>query len=58
MKAKVLKTFRDKYTRAVHKKGSTIEVSKERFEEMNSTSLFVEEIKEDKKEEVKKKAKK
>lgn len=48
MKAKVLRTFIDKNTKECYKEGSTIEVNKKRFEEINSTSygLLVEEIKE------------
>lgn len=48
MKAKVLRTFIDKNTKERYKEGSTIEVNKKRFEEINSTSygLLVEEIKE------------
>ena len=38
MKAKVLRKFRDKYTKALHKAGDIIEISNERYEEINSTS--------------------
>lgn len=55
MKAKVLKDFRDKQTKEIRNQGSIIEVSKERLEEINSTSLFVEEIKEEKKKKTTKK---
>ena len=50
MKVKVLRTFRDKDTNTLHRKGKEIEITKKRFEEINSTSLgiFVEEIKEKK----------
>ena len=41
MKAKVIDTFRDKYTKENYKKGQVIEVSKRRFEEMNSTAFGV-----------------
>lgn len=51
MKVKVLKEFKDKYTKELYKKGKTIEVAKERYEEINSTShgKLVEEIKPKKK---------
>ena len=47
MKVKVLRSFRDKSKKTLHKKGSTMSITKERFEEINSTALgiFVEEIK-------------
>ena len=50
MKAKVLRTFRDKDTDLLHRKGKEIEITKKRFEEINSTSfgILVEEIKEKK----------
>lgn len=37
MKAKVIRTFRDKYTKALCRKGRELEVSEERFREINST---------------------
>lgn len=51
MKVKVVKKFRDKYTNLLHKIDETLEITKERFEEINSTSLgiFIEEIKDKKK---------
>lgn len=51
MKVKVIKKFRDKYTNLLHEIGQDIEITKERFEEINSTAhgVFVEEIKEEKK---------
>lgn len=51
MRVKVVKRFRDKHTNDLHDKGHEIEITKERYEEINSTSLgvFVEEIKEEKK---------
>lgn len=57
---KVLKEFRDKNTKELYKAGQEIEVSKKRFEEMNSTAfgILVEEVKvekQDPKEEIKKK---
>lgn len=47
MKVRVIKPFRDKYTKVIYQKGKEIEVTKERFEEINSAALgpFVEEIK-------------
>ncbi len=37
MKAKVLKKFRDKNTRKIYKTGTVIEVTKERFDEIQKT---------------------
>jgi hypothetical protein len=47
MKVIVLKTFKDKSTNLLHEKGKTIEITNERYEEINSTALgiFIEEIK-------------
>lgn len=48
MKVKVLKTFTDKNNRnIIYKKATNIEVTKERFEEINSTKngILVEEVK-------------
>lgn len=49
MKVKVLKEFRDKYTKAFHKKNEIIEITKERYSEINSTALgiFVEKLEEE-----------
>lgn len=49
MKVKVLKRFKDKYTKVLHKENTELTISKERYEELNSTSLgiFVKEIEED-----------
>jgi len=46
LKAKVLRKFKDKHTKKICKKGEIIEVNKERFEEINSTShgVLVEEV--------------
>ena len=51
MKVKVMKKFKDKHTNLLHEIDEISEITKERFEEINSTSLgiFVEEIKEEKK---------
>mgnify|MGYP000956873512 FL=1 len=51
MKVKVVKRYRDKYTNLLHEIGETLEITKERFEEINSTALgvFVKEIKTEKK---------
>ena len=38
MKAKVLKQFKDKYTKKLYKKGQIIDVANERYEEINSTA--------------------
>ncbi len=44
MKAKVLRLFKDKHTGELHQKGTTITVSKERFEEILTVGPFVEAI--------------
>jgi len=38
MKVKVLRRFKDKYTKQVYDKGQIIEVTNERYEEINSTA--------------------
>lgn len=38
MNVKVLRKFRDKYTKEVYEKGDIIEVTNERYEEINSTA--------------------
>jgi hypothetical protein len=47
MKAQVVKEFRDKNTKELQKVGTEIEVTKKRFEEINSTAfgVLIEEIK-------------
>lgn len=45
MKAKVLKRFKDKHTGKLHQKGTTITISKERFEEILTVGPFVEAVK-------------
>jgi len=44
MKVRIIKPFRDKYTKVVYMNGQEIEITKERFEEINSAALgpFVE----------------
>ena len=49
MNVKVVQTFSDKHTGALHRAGEEITVTKERCGEINATSLFVEEIKKPKK---------
>lgn len=46
MKVKVIKSYIDKRTRTLHKVGEVLTITKERFEELTSTSrgIFVEEI--------------
>ena len=44
MRAKVLETFKDKHTGKLREKGSTITVSKERFEEILTVGPFVEAV--------------
>lgn len=48
MKVKVIKTFKDRITKSVLRPEQIIEITEERFEEINSTSfgILVEEIKE------------
>ncbi len=41
MKALVIKDFKDKVTKKTHKKRKIIDVTKERFKEINSTALGV-----------------
>ena len=41
MKVKVLRKFRDKYTKQVYDKGQIIEVTNERYEEINSTAYGI-----------------
>ena len=48
MKAKVLKSFRDKETGKVRKVGEEFTCTKKRFNEILSVDLLVEEIKEEK----------
>lgn len=52
MKAKVIKRYRDKNTKRTHKPGEVVDVSKKRFDEINSTKygVFLEEIIEQKEE--------
>lgn len=45
MKAEVIKTFFDKHKKSLCNKGDIINVSKERFEEINSTAHFIEKVK-------------
>lgn len=51
MKARVIKPFRDKYTKGDYETNQIVTVTKERFEEINSAALgpFVKEIRESKK---------
>lgn len=46
MKVRVIKDFQDKYTKKLHKAGEKLEITKERYEEINSTAfgIFVKEI--------------
>jgi len=48
LNVKVLRKFRDKYTKEVYEKGDIIEVTNERYEEINSTAhgVLVEKIQE------------
>ena len=46
MRVKVLKRFVDKYTKDLHEVGTELEISKKRYEEINSASfnVLVEEV--------------
>lgn len=54
MKAKVIEIFRDKYTNEVYKTNDEIEITEERFREINQDYKYVEKIVENKKENNKK----
>lgn len=47
MKVKVIKTFKDKHTNILHGIGQELDITAERFRELNGTSfgIFVKEIK-------------
>lgn len=51
MKAKVTKAFKDKHTKVIYQPGQEIEITKKRYEEINSTAfgILVEEIEKPKK---------
>jgi len=49
MKAKVLKSFRDKHTGEIYKAGKVLTISRERFEEILTVGPLVEEVKAKKK---------
>ena len=38
MKVRVIRPFRDRYTKVIYQEGQEIEVTKERFEEINSAA--------------------
>lgn len=48
MKVKVIKAFRDKHTKKLHKVNDTFTVTEERYKEILTKGKFVEEIKADK----------
>jgi hypothetical protein len=48
MKAKVVKSFRDKYTNEIYKENSEITISEERFAEILTVGPFVEKVEEPK----------
>lgn len=52
MKVKVIVPFKDKNTKIVYKKGQELEITNERYEEINSAALgpFVEAMEQDRKE--------
>ena len=58
MEAVVLKTFKDRHTGELHKKGATITISDERFEEILTVGPFVEALPDSPKKPTKKKEKK
>ena len=49
MKVKVKETFRDKYTNKVYKINDEIEITEERFKEINEEHKYVEKVIENKK---------
>lgn len=49
MKVKVIEVFRDKYTNEVYKINDEIEITEERFREINQDYKYVEKIIENKK---------
>lgn len=49
MKVKVIETFRDKYTNKVYKINDEIEITEERFKEINEEYKYVEKVIENKK---------
>lgn len=53
MKVKVVKEFKNKYSKKIHKVGDTLDISDSRFKEINSTKhgILVKEIKEKNKKE-------
>ena len=54
MKVKVKEVFRDKYTGKVYKINNEIEITEERFKEINEKHNYVEKVVENKKENKKK----
>lgn len=44
VRVRVLTTFRDKYTRDVHKKGDELEITTERLAELTKPKQFVEKV--------------
>lgn len=46
MKAKVLKEFKDKYSGKLYKAGDILDVTAERFDEIQTVGNLVEEVKE------------
>lgn len=49
MKAKVIKTFKDKHSGEIYKVGDILTISRDRYKEILSVEPLVEEIKEEKK---------
>ena len=45
MKAKVLKSFRDRHTGEIHKTGKVMTISRERYEEILAVAPLVAEVK-------------
>lgn len=50
MRAKVLKSFRDKYNHKVYKVGEILNISKKRYEEILKVDKLIEKVEEEKKE--------
>lgn len=45
MKVKVLRTFKDRYTKAIHRKGDVLTINKDRYAEITAVGPYVEEVK-------------
>ena len=48
MKVRVLRNFRDKHTRKIHKAGTILNIKKERYDEILTVGKLVEKVTDDK----------